>query len=173
VVHCGPVPRRPPLCLARHPPQSVAAWLSRAARRSSPRMGTKSRETIYGASGRRQNRRRKRARPLTVWPSRRGTSSACSAFRVRGSHRPRSVTHSMRAVAISKRNALAATRTAPWRSTSCGDRRRHRSTNLNATCGARTARRFAAMLQAQPSCGAARAKISTNDPPSTWWPGER
>src|SRR4029077_19401111 len=41
---------RPPLCPARHPPQPVAACLSRAARRILSRMGTKSRETIYGAS---------------------------------------------------------------------------------------------------------------------------
>jgi hypothetical protein len=39
-----------PLCPARHPPQSVAACLSIAARRIFARMGTKSRETIYGAS---------------------------------------------------------------------------------------------------------------------------
>ena len=39
-----------PLCPARHPPQSVAACLSIVARRILSRMGTKSRETIYGAS---------------------------------------------------------------------------------------------------------------------------
>src|SRR4249920_2402227 len=39
-----------PLCAARHPPQSVAACLSRATARILTRMGTKSRETIYGAS---------------------------------------------------------------------------------------------------------------------------
>jgi hypothetical protein len=38
------------LCPARHPPQSVAACLSRAARRILSRIGNKSRETIYGAS---------------------------------------------------------------------------------------------------------------------------
>ena len=40
----------PPLCPARRPPQSVAACLSIAARRNLSTMGTKSRETIYGAS---------------------------------------------------------------------------------------------------------------------------
>jgi len=40
----------PPLCPARHRPQSVAACLSRATGRILSRMGTKSRETIYGAS---------------------------------------------------------------------------------------------------------------------------
>ena len=44
------MPRRLPLCPSRHPPQSVAACLSRVARRILSRMGTKSRETIYGAS---------------------------------------------------------------------------------------------------------------------------
>ena len=40
----------PPLCPARHPPQSVAACPSIVAGRILPRMGTKSRETIYGGS---------------------------------------------------------------------------------------------------------------------------
>ena len=43
----------PPLCPVRHPPQSVAACLSRAGRRILTCMGTKSRETIYGASAER------------------------------------------------------------------------------------------------------------------------
>jgi hypothetical protein len=41
---------RRPLCPPRHPPQSVAACLSRATGRILSRMGTKSRETIYGGS---------------------------------------------------------------------------------------------------------------------------
>jgi glycerol-3-phosphate acyltransferase PlsY len=45
------VPRRLPLRPARRPPQSVAACLSHAAPRILSRLGTKSRETIYGASG--------------------------------------------------------------------------------------------------------------------------
>ena len=40
----------PPLGPSRHPPQCLAACLSRVARRILSRMGTKSRETIYGAS---------------------------------------------------------------------------------------------------------------------------
>ena len=43
-------PRRLPLCPPRHPPQSVAACLSIVAGRILTRMGTKSRETIYGGS---------------------------------------------------------------------------------------------------------------------------
>src|SRR5215470_18093415 len=41
---------RPPLCWACHPSQSLAACLFRAAGRILSRMGTKSRETIYGAA---------------------------------------------------------------------------------------------------------------------------
>jgi hypothetical protein len=40
----------PPLCPARHPQQSVAACLSIVAGRILSRMGSKSRETIYGGS---------------------------------------------------------------------------------------------------------------------------
>jgi hypothetical protein len=40
----------PPLCPSRHPPQSVAACLSIVPRRILSRMGSKSRETIYGGS---------------------------------------------------------------------------------------------------------------------------
>src|SRR5258707_6604241 len=62
----------PPLCPSRHPPQSVAACLSRAARRILSRMGTKSRETIYGGSIRAAAERgaqaRKGAHRLAVAP---------------------------------------------------------------------------------------------------------
>ena len=75
----------PPLCPARHPPQSVAACLSRAARRILSSMGTKSRETHLRriGPGCRQSVRLRRARTADrLGLSRRGTS-ACSAFRVR------------------------------------------------------------------------------------------
>jgi hypothetical protein len=42
--------RPPPLCPARYPPPSVAACLSVVALRILSRMGTKSRETLYGSS---------------------------------------------------------------------------------------------------------------------------
>ena len=54
----------PPLCPARHRPQSVAACLSIVARRILSRMGTKSRETIYGASVRAAAERATEARKL-------------------------------------------------------------------------------------------------------------
>ena len=53
---------RPPLCPARHPPQSLAACLFRAAGRILSRMGTESRETIYGASVRAAAERATQAR---------------------------------------------------------------------------------------------------------------
>jgi hypothetical protein len=46
----SPQPLSPPLCPARYPPRGLAACLSRAALRILSRMGTKSRETIYGSS---------------------------------------------------------------------------------------------------------------------------
>src|SRR5258707_9005356 len=79
----------PPLCPSRHPPQSVAACLSRAARRILSRMGTKSRETIYGGSVRaaaeRATEARKQADRLAVeaWNKRmlgfQGTGAAATA----------------------------------------------------------------------------------------------
>jgi hypothetical protein len=89
---------RSPLCSSRHRPQSVAACLSIVAGRILSRMGTKSRETIYGASVRAA--------------AERATEARKDADRL----------------AWYKRSHLVA---------------------LRAT------------------------KISTNDPPSTWWPGER
>ena len=137
------------------------------------RMGTnRARPFTAHRSGQRRSGRRKHARKPTGSPSRRGTS-ACSAFKVRRSHRRRWVTRSTPGMAISKCDALAATRTKPWRSTSCGDQRQRRSMNLSDTCGARIAQRFGRSVQAQPSGGAANTKITASDPPSTWWPGER
>jgi hypothetical protein len=60
-------------------------------------------------------------------------------------NRPRSATRSMPLTAISKFVASVATPIRPLRSTSCGDRRRRRSMSWNATCGARTAWKFAAI----------------------------
>ena len=55
-------------------------------------------------------------------------------------------------------------------STSCGDRRQHRSTSLSATCAARTARRFAAIRTSAAHLVARRTtKITASDPPSMWW----
>jgi Caspase domain len=59
--------RRLPLCPSRYPPLSVAACLSIAARRILSRMGTKSRETIYGASVRAAAERATEARKEADW----------------------------------------------------------------------------------------------------------
>jgi hypothetical protein len=65
-------PASPPLFPARHPPQSVAACLSIVAGRILSRMGTKSRETIYGASVR-------AAPELATEARKEPTGSACEA----------------------------------------------------------------------------------------------
>jgi len=126
----------PPLCPARHPPQSVAACPNVAARRSSLAWArSRERRSMARPSG---PQRRKPPAPgarLTRLLAARGTC-ACSAFRVRPSHRPRSAMRSMPGTAISKSNALAATRIRPSRWMSCGDRRQRRTMNSNATCGA-------------------------------------
>lgn len=95
-------------------------------------------------SGQLQSGRQKRVRKPTGSPSPRGIS-ACSAFRDRRSHRRRWAMRSMPGLAISKSGALAATRTRPLPSTSCGDRSARRSMSWSATCGARIAQRFAAI----------------------------
>ena len=162
------------LCPVRHPPQSVAACLSSAARRSSLAWApSHARRSTAHRSGRRQSGRRRRARRPTGWPARRGTS-ACSAFRDRRSHRPRWATRSTPGLAISKSNAWAATRIRPLPSTSCGDRRQRQSMNWSATCGASIARGFKGEPYKRSHLVALRStKITASDPPSTWWPGER
>jgi hypothetical protein len=163
----------PPLCPPCHPPQSVAACLSLVARRILSRMGGKSRETIYGASvRRRQSGRRKHVREPTGSPVRRGTS-ACSAFRDRRSHRRHWAMRSMPGSAISKSNALAATRIRPLPSTSCGDRRQRRSMSWSATCAADNAPKSGAVPTSGAMVALRATKISAIDPSSRWWPGER
>ena len=114
-------------------------------------MGTKSRETLYGASIRaaaeRATEARKEADRLAVaaWNkyARLSGSGAALGDALNAGYR------------TSKSGALAATRTRPWRSISCGDRRQRRSMNSNATCAARTVRGSGGIVQAQPFGGAA------------------
>lgn len=103
----------------------------------------RARPSTVHRSGRRLSRRHVPARKRTGLRSKRGTS-ACSAFRDRRNHRPRSATRSTLVTATSKSAALVATRTKPLRWTSCADRRRRRSMNWKGTCAARTARRSVA-----------------------------
>jgi hypothetical protein len=134
-----------PLCPGRHPPQSVAACLSRAARRILSRMGTKSRETIYGSSVRAASERAKEARKEADRLACEAWNKRMLGFQDRLSHRRRWAMHSMPGAAILKFGALAVTRIRPFPSTSCGDRRRHRSMNSNVTCDAASVPKFGAI----------------------------
>jgi hypothetical protein len=110
------------------------------------RMGTRSRETIYGASIRaaaeRATEARKEADRLAV---------AAWNKRMLGFQGPAQPSPALYLEV--KCLGCNTHQTAPW--ASCGGPRRHRSTNLNATCAARIAHGFKATVQAQPSGGAA------------------
>ena len=161
-----------PLCPARHPPQSIG--LARPSKPSNPlSMGSKSRAIIlrhFGPGGGRAVSGSAQATP-TGWPSRLG-ASACSASEVRLSRRPRWGMRSM-GTAISKSAALAATRTRPLPSTSCGDRGQRRSMNWNATSAARTAQVRGHPYKRSHLVALRATKITASDPPSHWRPAER
>jgi hypothetical protein len=136
----------PPLCPARHRPQSVAACLSIVPRRILSRMGTKSRETIYGridtGSGRAGDGSTQASRPARL----RGVEQAHARLSRSGAAIARAGRRDQRRIWLSRsENVLAATPTRPLRSTSSGDRRQRRSMSLSDTCAARTARKFAAI----------------------------
>jgi hypothetical protein len=119
-------PGVPPLCPARCPPQSVAACLSIVAGRILSRMGTKSRETIYGASVRAAAERATEAR-------KEADRLACEAWnkRMLGFQGP-----------AQPSPALGDALNAGYRylEVKCrADRRQRRFTNWNDTCDARTA----------------------------------
>ena len=135
-------------------------------------MGTKSRETISGASvcaaAERAAEARKDADRLAVaaWNKR------MLSFRVRRSHRLRSVTRSMPDTAISKSNASAATRTRPLdivrrpKATPVHELERYmRCRQCSEVRGYPYKRSHLVALRA--------TKITADSPPSTWWPGER
>ena len=118
-------------------------------------MGTKSRETIYGGSVRAAAERATEAR-------KEADRLACEAWnkRMLGFQGPAQPSPALgdainAGFGYLEVKCLAATRTRPLPSTSCGDRRQRRSMNSNATCGARTAPKSGAILQAEPSGGAA------------------
>jgi hypothetical protein len=108
-------------------------------------MGTKSRESIYGSSIRASAERAREARKQADRLACEAGISACSATRDRPSRRLRWVMPSMLDSSILKSAVLAATPIRPSRSTSCDDRSPRRSTSLNVTCAARTARRCVAI----------------------------
>jgi hypothetical protein len=90
------------LCPARHPPQSVAACLSILAGRILFRTGSKSRETIYGASIRAAAERATEARKEADRLACESWNKRMLGFEGPRSHLPRSVMRSMQGTAISK-----------------------------------------------------------------------
>ena len=164
----------PPLCPARYPPQSVAACLCRAARRILSRMGTKSRETIYGASVRaaaeRATEARKEADRLAVeaWNKRmlgfQGPAQPSPALgdALNAGYRYLEVkclgcdTHQTVALDIVRRPKATPVHELEryMRCRQCSEVRRYPYKRSHLVA-----------LRAN--------KISADDPPSTWWPGER
>src|SRR5215471_16050251 len=105
-------------------------------------MGTKSRDRLYGTSVRIAAERAAEAR-------READKLACEAWTKRmlafkGPAQPSPTLGDALNAGYLYLEVRAVTLTRPSRSTSCVGRRRPRSTNWNATCAARTARRCAA-----------------------------
>jgi RNase P subunit RPR2 len=164
----------PPLCPARHPPQSVAACLSIAPRRIFSRMGTKSRETIYGASVRaaaeRATKARKEADRLAVeaWnkrmlgfqgpaqPSPRLGDALNAGYRYLEVKCLGCNTHQTVALDIVRRPKATPIHELEryMRCRQCSEVRRYPYKRSH-------------LVALRPT------KISASDPPSTWWPGER
>jgi hypothetical protein len=164
----------PPLCPARHPPQSVAACLSRAARRILSRMGSKSRETSYGASVRAAAERATEARKdadrlaCEAWNKRmlgfQGPAQPSPALgdALNAGYRYLEVkclgckTHQTVALDIVRRPKATPVHELE-RYMHCKD--------CSQVRGYPYKRSHLVALRA--------TKISASDPPSTWWPGER
>jgi hypothetical protein len=135
-------------------------------------MGTKSRETIYGASVRAAAERATEAR-------KEADKLACDAWnkRMLGFQDPAQPS----AVLGDALNAgyrylevkCLGCNTHQWPSTSCGDRRQRRSMNSNATCVADSVPNSGATYKRSHLVALRATKITASDPPSHWWPGER
>ena len=133
-------------------------------------MGTKSRETIYGASVRAAgNRRHMRARKQTGLPSRHGTS-ACSAFGVRRSRRL-TLGDALNAgygylevkcLGCNTHHTVALDIVRRPKSTPVHEVERYMRCRL---CSEVRGYSYKRTLRS--------TKISADHPPSTWWPGER
>jgi hypothetical protein len=107
-------------------------------------MGTKSRESIYGASVRhRRSVQPRHARKPIGWPAALGTS-ACSAFRDRPNPPRPSATPPTLATAILRSSASTATRIKRSRLISSAGQRRRQFMNWSATCAVRIAQRSGA-----------------------------
>jgi hypothetical protein len=161
------------LCPSRHPPQSVAVCPAIVAGRILSRWAPNhARQSTARQCGRRQRERGKHAGKPTGSPSRRGTS-ACSAFRVRRSHRQRWAMRSTPGLAISKSAAFCNTH----QTVALDIVRRPKTTpvhELERYMRCRQCSEVRGYAYKRSHLVALRAtKITASDPPSTWWPGER
>jgi hypothetical protein len=170
----SPQPLSPPLCPARYPPQGLAACRYRAALRILSRMGTKSRETIYGASVRAAAERaaeaRKQADRLAVeaWNKRMlgfqgpAQPSPTLGDAINAGFGYLEVkclgcnTHQTVALDIVRRPKATPVHELEryMRCRQCSEVRRYPFKRSH-------------LVALRPS------KVSASDPPSTWWPGER
>jgi hypothetical protein len=163
-----------PLCPARHPPQSVAACLHGAARRILSRMGTKSRETIYGASVRAAAERATDAR-------RQADKLACEAWNKRmlafqGPAQPSPTLSDalnagyayleVKCLGCETHQTVALDIVRRRKSTPIHELERYMRCKLCSEERGYPYKR-SHLVALRPN------KISASDPPSSWWPGER
>ena len=169
-----PSPSSPPLCPARHPPQSVAACLSIVARRILSRMGTKSRETIYGASVRaaaeRATEARKEADRLAVeaWNKRMlGFQGPAQPSPALGDAINAGFGYlEVKCLGCNTHQTVALDIVRRPKATPVHELERYmRCKDCSEVRGYPYKRSHLVALRA--------TKISASDPPSTWWPGER
>jgi hypothetical protein len=154
----------PPLCPSRHRPQPIAPCLSRAARRILSRMGTKSRETIYGASIRAAaSGRRKPVRKPTGSPARRGTSG-CLASALGDALNAGYL--EVKCLGCDTHQTVALDIVRRPKATPVHELERYmRCRQCSEVRGYPYKRSHLVALRS--------TKISASYPPSTWWPGER
>jgi hypothetical protein len=164
----------PPLCPACYLPQSVAACLSRAAGRILSRMGSKSRETIYGASIRAAAERAAEAR-------KQADRLACEAWnkRMLGFQGPAQPSPALgdainagfgylevRCLGCNTHQTVALDVVRRPKTTPVHELERYmRCKDCSQVRGYPYKRSHLVALRA--------TRISVSDPPSTWWPGER
>ena len=168
------VARRLPLCPSRHRPQSVAACLSRAARRILSRMGTRSRETIYGGSVRaaaeRATKARKEADRLAVeaWNKRMlGFQGPAQPSPALGDAINAGFGYlEVKCLGCNTHQTVALDIVRRPKATPIHELERYmRCRQCSEVQGYAYKRSHLVALRA--------TKISASDPPSTWWPGER
>ena len=165
---------RRPLCPSRNPPQSVAACLSIVAGRILSRMGSKSRETIYGGSVRAAAERATEAR-------KEADRLACEAWnkRMLGFQGPAQPSPALgdalnagyrylevRCLGCDTHQTVALDIVRRPKATPVHELERYmRCRQCSEVRGYPYKRSHLVALRPN--------KISASDPPSTWWPGER